>query len=301
MDISYNETFREVSTNLQRIIDINTAQYRRFQQRGTIGYIEMGQRYTNYLLQNVIIEFAIIFIQYLMSLHTPNVSNLEESRQIEDPSSNTIPRNNTILRDYFFSYTFDPIINNITANTIGTRPTEQQISLATESILYDPSGNQTECPITLERFQPEEQVCRIIPCGHIFKSASLQRWFRRNVRCPVCRYDIRDYRPENIHEEDEDEYADLPNLIDDPNPSFIETRYNIYDLSLNSQRTGRTGFLNRANTSNIRTYINNFNHRIQENQPIVNEIVNNIINNQIDEPAVNELVTSFMDIFRQTR
>ena len=30
-------------------------------------------------------------------------------------------------------------------------------------------------------------------CGHIFKTDELNTWFRSNCRCPVCRYDIRNY------------------------------------------------------------------------------------------------------------
>jgi len=269
MDISNNETFREISANLQRIIDINTAQYRRIQQRESTGYIVMGQTYTIYLLQNVILEFAIIFIRYLMSLHPHVEANTQEPIQIENPPppSNPIPSNNRILRDYIFSYTFEPIYNSITNGS--SQPTEEQIRQATEYILYDSSRNQTECPITLEQFQEGEQVCRIIPCGHIFKETSLTRWFHRNNRCPVCRYDIRNYQPDhNDGDEEEDEYADLPDLIDaDATPT------NHYDVSYNPINYN---------------YFNHLSNRIrQQNEPIVNEIVNHLTNHQ--SPIVNDL------------
>ena len=321
MDISYNETFRQVSTNLQTVIDINTARYREYQ-RQTTSHIGMGSRYVNYLMQNILLEVVLIFLSYLMYDNQPQVSiglNQDPTPQLveedhtqvpiqdsdPDPDLPTseatvsgatvaplrLPRNrNTLIRDYFFSYTIDPIFNTVTKDIIGTRPTEEQITLATEHILYDPSGNQTECPITLERFQEGEQVCRIIHCGHIFKSASLQRWFRRNVRCPVCRYDIRDYCPDVP--EDEDEYADLPELIDDPINMPIR---NNYDASFNIASI-RTFFDNANNRMQ-----ENFNNRMQQNQPIVNEIVNNIINNTAQNPEVNELVTNIMDIFTNRR
>jgi hypothetical protein len=34
-------------------------------------------------------------------------------------------------------------------------------------------------------------VRQINACGHIFNNQQLELWFRSNVRCPVCRYDIR--------------------------------------------------------------------------------------------------------------
>lgn len=57
--------------------------------------------------------------------------------------------------------------------------------------LEDPSSNV--CPISLEPFQLGDVVCEIRGCGHKFKRPNLMHWFRRNPRCPVCRYDLRDY------------------------------------------------------------------------------------------------------------
>ena len=34
-------------------------------------------------------------------------------------------------------------------------------------------------------------------CGHIFSTGSLNTWFTTNCRCPVCRYDIRNYNSNN--------------------------------------------------------------------------------------------------------
>ena len=38
-----------------------------------------------------------------------------------------------------------------------------------------------------------DEVTQIIYCGHIFSKNSIRQWFQHNVRCPVCRYDIRDF------------------------------------------------------------------------------------------------------------
>ena len=63
------------------------------------------------------------------------------------------------------------------------------------------------CPITLEDFQENETVCQIKHCRHTFKEQSLRNWFQNNVRCPVCRYDIRDYD----EEEPSDSFIDPSN------------------------------------------------------------------------------------------
>jgi hypothetical protein len=49
-----------------------------------------------------------------------------------------------------------------------------------------------DCPIRLERFQDNSMLTQIIGCGHLFCNNEITRWFRSNVHCPVCRYDIRD-------------------------------------------------------------------------------------------------------------
>jgi hypothetical protein len=89
--------------------------------------------------------------------------------------------------------TLDHILPTVFAN-VTVRPSEEQIQLATRTFDYhDNEGVNSRCPITLEDFQMNEPVCQIIHCGHTFKPLAIQNWFRQNVRCPVCRYDIRDY------------------------------------------------------------------------------------------------------------
>lgn len=80
------------------------------------------------------------------------------------------------------------------------RPTQQQIERATEVIRYGDITNppNSTCPITLNHFQDNVSVTRIMYCGHIFSENSLDNWFRENVRCPMCRYDIRNYTGSNI-------------------------------------------------------------------------------------------------------
>jgi hypothetical protein len=72
-------------------------------------------------------------------------------------------------------------------------PTQSEINNATELIQFSSSDVHNMCPITLDRFIENENVCRIKNCGHIFKIGSLNEWFRSSVKCPVCRYDIRTY------------------------------------------------------------------------------------------------------------
>ena len=45
----------------------------------------------------------------------------------------------------------------------------------------------TECPISLEPFEPNTEVVQINRCGHIFIRHELSHWFQTNTRCPTCR------------------------------------------------------------------------------------------------------------------
>jgi hypothetical protein len=78
-------------------------------------------------------------------------------------------------------------------NSVPIVPTLQEISNSTRIVRYDTINEplNESCPISLESFRSDEYVTQINFCGHIFKSDQLNNWFHTNVRCPVCRYDIR--------------------------------------------------------------------------------------------------------------
>ena len=80
-------------------------------------------------------------------------------------------------------------------------PTQTQIEIATRVARFGdivtPLNNS--CPITLENFNENDQVLVIRHCSHIFSRSGLSSWFRSNCRCPVCRYDIRNYASNNTH------------------------------------------------------------------------------------------------------
>ena len=73
-------------------------------------------------------------------------------------------------------------------------PTEAQVTAATEtrSNLVD-----TQCSICQET---TTSGLAIRHCGHCFHSTCIQQWFTLNPRCPVCRYDIRDFQPNALVE-----------------------------------------------------------------------------------------------------
>jgi hypothetical protein len=74
-------------------------------------------------------------------------------------------------------------------------PTQTQIETATRRVLYRDIARpiNTSCPISMDDFVDTDMVTVIRHCGHTFYTEPLMNWFQTNCRCPVCRYDIRDY------------------------------------------------------------------------------------------------------------
>ena len=107
-----------------------------------------------------------------------------------------LPNRNTFMLDYVEPINdIEQLLENF-LNPVPIRLTQYQFENATTQILFrevfEPRNNS--CPITLEPFQENEAVTMIKYCGHLFKTDEINQWFETNVRCPVCRYDLRNYR-----------------------------------------------------------------------------------------------------------
>ena len=86
--------------------------------------------------------------------------------------------------------------NLVSAGGLSNRPSMDQIRLATRELSFSSIINPINnvCPISREAFNDDEFVMQIIPCGHVFSRDNLRVWFLTSVNCPMCRYDIRNYR-----------------------------------------------------------------------------------------------------------
>ena len=96
-------------------------------------------------------------------------------------------------------------------------PTSEQVAAATRIVRFNTitNPNNAQCPITLVPFEPTDNVMQIIHCGHIFDIIHLTGWFRNNVRCPVCRHDVRETPPGNDESVGENNEDSLPALTPD--------------------------------------------------------------------------------------
>ena len=96
--------------------------------------------------------------------------------------------------------TFDEYAHSVFENffqPIEIYPTQSQIENATRRVRYCDIARpvNTCCPISMDEFGDNDMVTVIRHCGHTFNTENIMNWFRTNCRCPVCRYDIRDYNP----------------------------------------------------------------------------------------------------------
>jgi hypothetical protein len=134
---------------------------------------------------------------------------------------NQLNANNNLRQGSFFTTILDDFLNL----TVDIVPTEEQILNASRIIRYgDIETPLTEsCPISLEQFNENSMVVQLLPCNHLFCQSQFNEWFRRNARCPVCRYDIRNYRqnasqlPNDTVEEREEEQEQEQEQEQEPN------------------------------------------------------------------------------------
>jgi hypothetical protein len=177
---------------------------------------------------------------------------------------------------------FTPLQNTSLQNTslqdVIVRPTEQQISNATEIIQFNEaiSNNNISCPITLDSFVNGENVCRIKHCSHLFKQNALHDWFRRNVRCPVCRYDIRDYQPDvgntgiNIVNNETDDDDD-----DDVDDEYSEIVNELLNENIQRQTSTQTSTQNSTQTSTQTPTQTNYTRNVSNVTNVIREFINN--------------------------
>jgi hypothetical protein len=193
---SFNRNSRNLTIEQQRLLSMNISQYEQISThidllynmldeiRGNI--IQITQN-TNNRRSNVnnslfsqILNNRYNFVNY--DYERPNNSYLNYTNMYRNRNANA---NNELYS----------LLSNYLNTSVIVRPTPEQIQNASVLVRYDSIENPSAeyCPISLDEFNDDDQVRQIIHCGHIFHQNSFQQWFARNSRCPICRYDIRNY------------------------------------------------------------------------------------------------------------
>jgi len=200
--------------------------------------------------------------------------NRQETSNIPSFSRGLYTHTPTQLLSYFWP--------NRTFTNVIVRPTQQQIENATQIIIFDEneSYNNVSCPITMEDFNNGDQICQIKHCGHNFLQEPLRNWFRTNVRCPVCRYDIRDYE------------APTEAPIEVPNNENIDEISN--ENEPNSQNSSETSEINVEENQQNTTQRTNPRSPLQTSRTNLSSVIQNYLEQHIT-PIMDELSSSLTE------
>jgi hypothetical protein len=189
-----------------------------------------------------------------------NILNAPRTHPSPVPPPARLPRHNTQTFNW----------NNLALSPVRVIPNQTQIRRATTDTTFREISNPSNllCPITQQPFENNDEVTIIDHCHHIFTRRDLSEWFGSNVRCPVCRFDIRDHQePDPIVPTDDDEEYSAEEL-----PISTRTERNILNslaesindeierLSSNGLASSTTNDTNGITTNN-NTDNNNLNER----------------------------------------
>jgi hypothetical protein len=124
-----------------------------------------------------------------------NTNNMNSSSEPNSLNENMNEYNNSFNSTNLLVDNINDIIHLLTSSPPSSLISET-IRNSTRIIPYRDIENpiNDRCPISHEIFSPEENVLQIIYCGHIFNQQEINTWFQRNIHCPVCRYNIGNYR-----------------------------------------------------------------------------------------------------------
>lgn len=168
-----NESNNQIRNLLVRLMEYshpNNSRQNRFTERRYRSNVDRRVNSTPYVIDSVM-EYTIP----LRSTRNAGINNYVSGNLTNHPSVESL------LQNFM--------------NPVEVYPTQSQIEAATRRVQYCniSSPINTQCPISMDDFNDNDMVTIIRPCGHIFQTEHLMNWFRSNCRCPVCRYDIRNY------------------------------------------------------------------------------------------------------------
>lgn len=146
------------------------------------------------------IQYQRNMTQMISLINMNNITFRQRLQEIRNDRNTQYRNANTQQRSRFQNYRNEPFnywaFQTPLFSTLQNRQlTQQEINSMTTTITFnDETRNEiseTRCPISLDNFQNGDSLCRINGCNHIFKKDNLLNWFRRNSKCPICRFDLR--------------------------------------------------------------------------------------------------------------
>jgi hypothetical protein len=114
------------------------------------------------------------------------VTPLTQTIFIDESHNNLQGVASQILRELLTPSTaINPMLTSVVV-----RPTDEEIATATTVETVGEEGEM--CPICQDTIGVGTEARTLNFCEHSFHIGCIDTWFTRNVRCPVCRHDIRE-------------------------------------------------------------------------------------------------------------
>ena len=171
-------------------------------------------------------------------------------------------------------------------------PTQSQIESATRNVRYCDIINpiNRSCPISLQTFTDNDMVSVIRFCGHIFNTEQLSLWFRSNCRCPLCRYDIRNYNSNT---------STFFNQTSNSTGDETQTQQNI-DVSNNYTEQNSSSLPNEERNMNTNTNTNvRYSNLTNYLDLFLDDTLMNDISNATNNADINTISSLFTNIQRR--
>jgi hypothetical protein len=129
-----------------------------------------------------------ILNQIRITLNTEDQVNINQQPNINEINDLITPL--TSLVNLLYPQPITQNINNFeNLQPVVVYPTQEQITNAT-SIIELPNNTEI-CIICQYPMTDSQQIRRISYCRHSFHDSCINTYFTTNVRCPICRHDIR--------------------------------------------------------------------------------------------------------------
>jgi Ring finger domain len=154
------------------------------------------------------------FRDVLPRLITRYISTENAREQRAHNNNNNNNNNNHNLFSMLYTFPFEARVGQrmpaggvgASESSVNGAPTNEQINRATLNTVFSNilSPVNATCPISRDEFNDESEITMIRGCNHIFNRVSLREWFVSHSTCPMCRRDIREYRPPSLQEPSRD-------------------------------------------------------------------------------------------------
>jgi hypothetical protein len=264
---NYNYTVNGFNRNIESLLDL----------------LIMSQRDLNFSTPNNVNDN---YINNDNIIHSTRRNYQNNRRTLSNPLRQfpqTHIRNPLSRNDRHHTYLFTLPLNVRQNNNID-RLTNQQIENSTEVILYSSQISDIRCPISWEDFTIGERICQIKHCKHAFKTTPLMDWFSRNTSCPVCRYDLRNYRGETTNNERVEVSNNTLESINNNYESDNENENEYYEEPESEEEPEQgTGLVTNENENELQ-------HEEIYGEDVENENENELTNDELLEQILNEVM-----------